>query len=243
VLDEAGVLAKFGVPPERIVDYLALVGDTVDNVPGVAKVGPKTAVKWLAQYGSLDNHLHLAPVRRLVGQNQRSRPDRPRHRNNQPRLLCRAHCRRFVVSHPGEACYIPLAHTAPGAPDQLPRDEVLAKLKPWLEAVDRRKVLQNAKYDQHIFANHDIALAGIVHDTMLESYVLESDKGHDLGQLAAAISDSPPLPMKNFAARVPSRSPSIRSISNAPPPTLPKMPTSRCASITPCILNSTGKAA
>jgi DNA polymerase-1 len=54
VLDEAGVLAKFGVPPERIVDYLALVGDTVDGVPGVAKVGPKTAVKWLTAYGSLD---------------------------------------------------------------------------------------------------------------------------------------------------------------------------------------------
>ena len=84
---------------------------------------------------------------------------------------------------PGEACYIPLAHTAPGAPDQLPRDEVLARLKPWLAAVDRKKVLQNAKYDQHVFANHGIALAGVTHDTMLQSYVLESDKGHDLGQL------------------------------------------------------------
>ena len=83
----------------------------------------------------------------------------------------------------GEACYIPLAHTAPGAPDQLPRDEVLARLKPWLSAVDRKKVLQNAKYDQHVFANHGIALAGVAHDTMLQSYVIESDKGHDLGQL------------------------------------------------------------
>lgn len=54
VLDEAGVKAKFGVPPERMVDYLTLVGDSVDNVPGVAKVGPKTAVKWLDAYGSLD---------------------------------------------------------------------------------------------------------------------------------------------------------------------------------------------
>ena len=84
---------------------------------------------------------------------------------------------------PGEACYIPLAHTAPGVADQLPRDEVLAKLKPWLEAADRKKVLQNAKYDQHVFANHGVALAGIAHDTMLQSYVIESDKGHDLGQL------------------------------------------------------------
>src|SRR5690606_5996825 len=53
-LDEAGVQAKFGVPPERIVDYLMLVGDTVDNIPGVNKVGPKTAAKWLAEYGSLE---------------------------------------------------------------------------------------------------------------------------------------------------------------------------------------------
>ena len=83
----------------------------------------------------------------------------------------------------GEACYIPLAHTAPGVADQLPRDEVLARLKPWLESATHRKVLQNAKYDQHVLANHGIALAGIAHDTMLQSYVIESDKGHDLGQL------------------------------------------------------------
>ena len=86
---------------------------------------------------------------------------------------------------PGEACYIPLAHTAPGVADQLPRDEVLAKLKPWLESATHKKVLQNAKYDQHVFANHGIALAGIAHDTMLQSYVIESDKGHDLGQLCS----------------------------------------------------------
>jgi DNA polymerase I len=83
----------------------------------------------------------------------------------------------------GEACYIPLAHNGPGVVDQLPREAVLARLKPWLEAVDRKKVLQNAKYDQHVFANHGITLAGIAHDTMLQSYVIESDKGHDLGQL------------------------------------------------------------
>ena len=86
---------------------------------------------------------------------------------------------------PGEACYIPLAHTAPGVADQLPRDEVLARLKPWLESAERKKVLQNAKYDQHVFANHGIALVGITHDTMLQSYVIESDKGHDLGQLCS----------------------------------------------------------
>ena len=86
---------------------------------------------------------------------------------------------------PGEACYIPLAHNGPGVAEQLPRDEVLAKLQPWLENANRKKVLQNAKYDQHVFANHRIALAGIAHDTMLQSYVIESDKGHDLGQLCS----------------------------------------------------------
>ncbi len=73
VLDEAGVLAKFGVPPERIVDYLSLVGDAVDNVPGVAKCGPKTAVKWLTQYGTLDNLLaHADEVGGAVGENLRA---------------------------------------------------------------------------------------------------------------------------------------------------------------------------
>ena len=85
---------------------------------------------------------------------------------------------------PGEAAYIPVAHNYPGAPDQLPREQVLARLKPWLEASNQAKLGQNLKYDQHVFANHDIALKGIVHDTLLQSYVLESDKGHDLEQLA-----------------------------------------------------------
>ena len=54
ILDEAGVEKKFGVRPERFIDYLTLIGDSIDNVPGVDKVGPKTAAKWIAQYGSLD---------------------------------------------------------------------------------------------------------------------------------------------------------------------------------------------
>ncbi|HEX9194954.1 MAG TPA: DNA polymerase I [Azonexus sp.] len=283
LLDEAGVAAKFGVPPARIVDYLALVGDPADGVPGVQKCGPKTAVKWLEQYGSLDGIIaHAGEIGGVVGQNLRDHLgflplgrklvtvacdlanlpapsaltttgrdietlrdlytryefrtwlrdlDAP---SNVPGTseaapanavlpgaipvayetvltwsqfdawLARieaaeltaldtettsldAFAARIVgislsVS-PGEACYIPLAHTAPGVADQLPRNEVLARLKPWLAAVDRKKVLQNAKYDQHVFANHGIALTGIAHDTMLQSYVIESDKGHDLGQL------------------------------------------------------------
>jgi DNA polymerase-1 len=289
LLDEAGVEAKFGVPPGKIVDYLALVGDTVDGVPGVAKCGPKTALKWLAQYGSLDEIVaHADEIGGVVGQNLRDHleflplgkrlvtvacdlPNLPApraltvtdHRDTETlrdlytRYEFRTWLRELdtpeattwpapeaelpgadessppreaiavnyetVLTWPqfdawlakieaaeltaldtettsldsfaarivgislsvkvGEACYIPLAHTAPGVADQLPRDEVLARLKPWLEAGDRKKLLQNAKYDQHVFANHGITLAGIAHDTMLQSYVIESDKGHDLGQL------------------------------------------------------------
>jgi DNA polymerase I len=285
LLDAAGVAAKFGVPPARIVDYLALVGDPVDGVPGVQKCGPKTAVKWLEQYGSLDGIIaHAGEIGGVVGQNLRDHLDfLPLGRklvtvacdlSNLPaptalttterdtealrELYGRFEFRTWLreldapadavasddpapspavlpgaipihyetvlnwlqfdawLAHihsaeltaldtettsldsftarivgislsvkAGEACYIPLAHTAPGVADQLPRDEVLTRLKPWLEAVDRKKVLQNAKYDQHVFANHGIALAGIAHDTMLQSYVLESDKGHDLGQLCS----------------------------------------------------------
>ncbi|MBS1129070.1 MAG: polymerase [Proteobacteria bacterium] len=286
LLDEAGVEAKFGVPPGKIVDYLALVGDTVDGVPGVAKCGPKTALKWLAQYGSLDEVVaHANEIGGVVGQNLRdhlgflplgkrlvtvacdlSNLPAPSTLTTTARdtatlreLYTRYQFRTWlgeidgpeaaaavparevsatpaaaptaaiavhyetVLSWPqfdawlakieaaeltaldtettsldsfaarivgislsvtlGEACYIPLAHTAPGVADQLPREEVLARLKSWLESANHKKVLQNAKYDQHVFANHGIALSGIAHDTMLQSYVIESDKGHDLGQL------------------------------------------------------------
>src|SRR5262249_10620040 len=71
-LDAGGVLAKFGVPPERIIDYLSLIGDTVDNVPGVDKVGPKTAVKWLQEHGSLDGVIAAAPsMKGAAGENLR----------------------------------------------------------------------------------------------------------------------------------------------------------------------------
>ena len=264
LLDEAAVVEKFGVPPSRIVDYLALVGDPVDGVPGVPKCGPKTAVKWLEQYGSLDGVIaHADEIGGVVGQNLRdhlgflplgrklvtvardlanlpppaalaaSPRDTDALRGLYGRYEFRTWLRELdapaadaVVTGPatagtplqgaipvsyetvltwpqfdswlarieaadltaldtettsldpfaarivgvslsvkaGEACYIPLAHTAPGAPDQLPRDQVLARLKPWLQAVDRRKVLQNAKYDQHVLANHGIALAGVAHE-------------------------------------------------------------------------------
>ena len=72
VLDEAGVVNKFGVPPDRIVDYLMLVGDTVDNVPGVTKVGPKTAAKWISEFGSIDKLVEGAEgIKGVAGSNLR----------------------------------------------------------------------------------------------------------------------------------------------------------------------------
>ena len=78
-----------------------------------------------------------------------------------------------LAVQPGEAAYIPLAHEGPDAPAQLPLDEVLARLKPWLQSASHKKLGQNIKYDRHVFANHGIDVAGYAHDTMLQSYVLE----------------------------------------------------------------------
>jgi DNA polymerase-1 len=89
-----------------------------------------------------------------------------------------------VSVKPGEAAYIPLAHAYPDAPPQLPLDEVLAKLKPWLEDPTKRKLGQHVKYDRHVFANHGIEVQGYAHDTMLQSYVLEVHKPHGLASLA-----------------------------------------------------------
>ena len=297
-LDDDGVLAKFGVPPSRIVDYLTLTGDTVDNVPGVSKCGPKTAVKWLGEYGDLDTLMARAgEVKGVVGENLRTALDflplgrrlvtiatdlslpesfdtlhwreqdksilaenyakwefktwlrelngeasspssssnasvrkdtkpvfatealqkiegtahRDRYEciltydaldrwiariNAAPLtafdtetdsldpLLARLVGMSFCVAE-GEAAYLPLTHRYPGAPVQLPLDNVLAKLKPWLESSDKPKLGQNLKYDMHILANHGIRLAGIVNDTLLESAAWESDKNHDLDSLAA----------------------------------------------------------
>jgi DNA polymerase-1 len=290
-LDPAGVAAKFGVPPERIVDYLALIGDTVDNVPGVAKVGPKTAVKWLDQYGSLDGIVaHADEIKGVAGENLRqhlgflplgrklvtvacdlelpaveltpANPDKDKlavlyaeldfktwlrelngeavekpgkasagstlavppeptfttatetDRSCYACILTEAQLtdwlqrldRAELVAldtettaldplqaklvgmsfciEPGQAAYLPLAHHYAGVPEQLRFDETLHRLKPWLESAHRRKVGQHLKYDRHVFANHGIRLAGIDDDTLLESYVLESDKAHELGSLA-----------------------------------------------------------
>ncbi|WP_298634827.1 DNA polymerase I [uncultured Thiobacillus sp.] len=279
-LDEAGVAVKFGVPPERIIDYLALVGDAVDNVPGVAKCGPKTAVKWLAEYGTLDNLLaHADAIKGVVGDNLRAARDwlpqaralitiktdvalpfdfddlvlgaRDRdalralferyefrtwlreldaaatgaaaapeqdcsgeHRAGYETILTESRLDAwiarleaapafaldtettslnamqaelvgvsFATAH-GEAAYLPLAHHYAGAPAQLDRTAVLARLKPLLENPDPRIIGQHLKYDRHIFANYGIALGGVIDDTLLQSYVLEAHQSHELGNLA-----------------------------------------------------------
>src|SRR5882672_1341686 len=298
-LDVEGVVAKFGVPPDRIIDYLTLVGDTVDNVPGVEKVGPKTAVKWIAEHGSLDGVIaNAANVNGAFGDNLRKALDwLPQGRRlvtvgtacdlsghvmdwpefqslalrdvdrdgllafyqrygfktlrkeletelagdaaiasdnggavgdlpqNPPTpalapidkhydtittfealdawiakieaasltaidtetdsldpMLARIVGISLSVT-PGEAAYIPLRHNYAGAPDQLPFDEVLARLRPWLTNPLARKLGQNIKYDAHVLANAGIEVQGYVHDTMLESYVLEAHKPHGLGNL------------------------------------------------------------
>jgi DNA polymerase-1 len=300
-LDEAGVLAKFGVPPSRIVDYLALIGDTVDNVPGVPKCGPKTAVKWLTEYDNLDGVMANADkISGVVGQNLRDwlgflplgrqlvtikcdvdlstelggsfdaltprdadkakladlfeiygfktwlreiKGDaavgdkiaaegnasslrsfapteaptelRALDRDGYETILTDAQLNNWLArlnSAPlaavdtetdsldpmqarivgisfavaeGDAAYLPLAHHYADAPAQLNFDAALAKLKPWLEDTSKPKVGQNLKYDQHVFANHGIALKGIAEDTLLQSYVLDSIERHNMDDLAA----------------------------------------------------------
>ncbi len=290
-MDRQGVMDKFGVAPEQIVDYLTLVGDTSDNIPGVPKVGPKTAAKWLQEYGSLDNLIaHADAVGGKVGENlrasleqiplskhlatihcdvelplgpdelKRGEPDVEALRELLARLeffnwlkqveagggqsnsphpsgsaplaslspegegtggaqyetvltesqldawlakLEQAELFAFDTETtsldymsaeivgvsfavtPGEAAYVPLAHHYLDAPQQLDRDAVLARLKPLLEDENKAKLGQHLKYDGHVLANHGIALAGIRHDTMLESYVLDSTATrHDMDSLA-----------------------------------------------------------
>ncbi|SHJ17672.1 DNA polymerase I [Cycloclasticus pugetii] len=283
-LDEEGVKEKFGVPPNMIIDYLALMGDTSDNIPGVPKVGPKTAAKWLNAYGSLDEIIARADeVKGKVGESLRDHLDAiPLSKelvtikcdvplDKAPADLIRTQpdteTLKEMVSHyefnswlkqlggtkastvaseqvdekplpakteltvetildeatfnqwlaklteaelfafdtetthldytkalvvgvsfaveAGHAAYVPLAHSYPGAPQQLSRQWVLDQLKPLLESESARKVGQNLKYDANVLANHGISLAGICHDTMLQSYVLNSTASrHNMDALA-----------------------------------------------------------
>lgn len=268
LLDEPGVLAKFGVAPHQMIDYLALVGDTSDNVPGVSKCGPKTAVKWLAGYQTVENlmtHAHeiggkigdylregldqLALSKQLVTINtavelpvtldelvlqpvnrdelislvtefefkfwlnellslEPSQPTTPQDNSFEFELIttesafnrllsqlqtCSLMCidtettslnsleaqlvgLSFTLDekHP---VYIPLAHDEDSP--QLNRDMVLTKLKPILEDIRIAKLGQNLKYDYGVLSNYGIRMQGIRFDTMLESYLLNSNQGRN----------------------------------------------------------------
>jgi DNA polymerase-1 len=294
-LDVAGVREKFGVGPEQIVDYLALIGDSVDNIPGVEKVGPKTAAKWIAEHGSLEGVIAAAAgIKGVVGDNLRRALDwLPQGRRlvtvqtdcdlsghvmgwpefdalaladiDVPRMLdfyerygfkalkreleqsarsarargtpsdlapseatvpAEAIATRYetIVTQDaletwlarlegaplvaidtetdgldpiratliglsfsiaaGEAAYVPLRHAYAGAPEQLDIGRVLARLKPWLENPAAPKVGWNTKFDRHVFASEGIEVQGYLHDTLLESYVIEAHRPHSLESLA-----------------------------------------------------------
>ena len=275
-LDRDGVKNKFDVYPEQIVDYLALVGDSSDNIPGVPKVGAKTAAKWLNQYPSADEIVaHGDDIKGAVGQSLRDNVEKLRLsqslaairkdldldltiddltaaeadtdalRKLYSRYELRSLLRQLdegadesaapaetkegnyetvltweafdrwhekvlaakltafdtetnsldymeaeivglsLAVDDGEACYIPVAHDYPGAPDQLPRVDVLDKLTGFLQDDDSKKVGHHLKYDAHILRRYDIALAGMQFDSMLESYVLNSvATRHDMDSVA-----------------------------------------------------------
>ena len=291
--DIQGVIDKYGVRPERIRDYLALMGDKVDNIPGVPKVGPKTAVKWLTEYDSLEEVMENADkFKGKIGENLRasleflplsyelvtikcdldldcspefilfneqntqklvelyqkyglrtrlsklqSESDVPLDISSSPTknvkeseiaipdvpdikevdyqtILTEEQLDEWIAKlkvaklfafdtettslaymnaqivgmsfciDAGIAAYLPLAHDYVGAPQQLNFDETLAKLKPLLEDPTALKVGQNLKYDRSVLLNHDIELKGIRHDTLLESYILDSvSSRHDMDTL------------------------------------------------------------
>ncbi|HIN13160.1 MAG TPA: DNA polymerase I [Gammaproteobacteria bacterium] len=271
--DRSGVIEKFGLPPEQIIDFLTLSGDASDNIPGVPTVGPKTAVKWLQQYSSLAGVIeHAEEISGKVGEALRKSIPRLNLYQQLATIDCsleldctvddlvireskddelfaqfknlglHALIKQFSIEEPitkirrdtvyqgiltnkelealldrlsraeiaaidtettslnymqaeivgisvaivsNEAYYIPLMHEYDGVPNQLDREYVLQKLKPWLEDKEAKKIGHNLKYDSHIFANHGIELNGTDFDSMLESYVLNSTATrHNLNAVA-----------------------------------------------------------
>ncbi len=301
---DAAVMEKFGVRADQIVDLLALMGDAVDNVPGVEKCGPKTAAKWLAEYQHLDGVMAAAPTMKgKIGENLRAALERlplnrelvtirtdvplevsaqtlPLREPDVPSLselylrygftqalkelggpvpapaaasdapvslrgtaagyaratpddavvpvdpalsapgeyemvlttgqleawvqrLADAELISFdtetdaldamranlvgisLAVEPGRAAYIPVGHDYPGAPAQLPREQVLEALRPALEDPAKKKLGQHGKYDLHVLRRHGVNLQGYHDDTMLESFVLNSTATrHDMDSLA-----------------------------------------------------------
>lgn len=302
---DAAVMEKFGVRADQIIDLLALMGDAVDNVPGVEKCGPKTAAKWLAEYQHLDGVMAAAPAMKgKIGENLRAALERlPLNRElvtirtdvqldaspttlalreqDVPELtelytrygftqalkelgapvpapvaaseatpslrgtaagfargsveapaagtldpalsapgeyetvltaeqlqawverlqqadlisfdtetdaLDAMRARLVGISlavEPGRAAYIPVGHDYPGAPAQLPMQQVLDALRPALQDPAKKKLGQHGKYDLHVLRRHGVAVQGYHDDTMLESFVLNSTATrHDMDSLA-----------------------------------------------------------
>jgi DNA polymerase-1 len=297
-MNETGVVEKFQVRADQIIDYLALMGDSSDNIPGVPKVGPKTAAKWIAEYGDLKGVIaHADDIQGKVGENLRdslgflpmsyelatikldcetgiaiddlepaqsdpaaladyyqefgftrwydelqaaSKPAPAAANSSAVKALkssyeCVLEQARFddwlqrlrqadeftidtettsidymhaelvgisLCLQVGEACYIPLAHSYEDAPRQLDKAQVLAALKPVLEDPAIGKIGQNIKYDAHIFISEGIRMRGIAHDTMLESYVLNSTASrHNMDALAKFYLDRDTIHFEDIAGK------------------------------------------
>ncbi|MDE3208918.1 MAG: DNA polymerase I, partial [Pseudomonadota bacterium] len=275
-LDETGVEKKFGVPPSKIIDFLTLTGDKIDNIPGVDKCGPKTAIKWLNQYETLENITRQADnIQGQIGENLRLAlkwlplskklvtikcdldlgvsPDQLTYqepdRTTLDKLFQQAGFKSWIIPQvspesspeislanrphrhyetitsitrliewiklieekkyfcvdtetnslrpmdakivgfslsviPHQAAYVPLAHIPRDPNTQLSVKEALDLLKPVLENPNIGKIGQNLKYDRHVFMNYGIKPEGIVHDTMLQSYVLEPHHTHNMDDLS-----------------------------------------------------------
>lgn len=307
-MDIEGVKEKFGLPPEHIIDFLALMGDKVDNIPGVPGVGEKTALSLLQNLGSLkDIYANLEAVRELDFRGAKKMPEKLAENKNMAELsyeLATIKCdveldieveqlkhqpqdrealltlfkqfefRSWIAElesgsadqtvtsgsavikndttaeqdyqcildkkdwqtwlkklqdadlfafdtettsliyldarivgvsfavKPGEAAYLPLNHDYAGAPQQLDYEEVMKDLKPLLEDPTKLKLGQNLKYDRHVLLNHGIDLKGIAHDTMLESYVLDSTATrHDMDSLAKKYLDRDTIHFEDIAGK------------------------------------------
>ena len=288
LMDHEGVIAKFGVRPDQIIDYLALVGDTSDNIPGVPKCGPKTAVKWLAEYGSLEGVIENSDaVKGKVGDYLRDSVDilplsyqlatikldvemdcsidelviSDQDESSLREIYTEFEFKQWIDElgaddssvrverkyeiilseerfdywlnrladssefafntetsrldymdadlvgisfslNINEAIYIPLSHSYQGAPEQLDRNTVVTRLKSVLENPDITKIGHNVKYDMSVLARYGIDLNAIGHDTMLESYVLNSIASkHNLDDLALKYLGTATIPYEEVAGK------------------------------------------
>ncbi len=283
------VVEKFGVPAERIIDYLALIGDTADNIPGINKVGPKTAVKWLAQYESVENIIaHADEFKGKVGEYLREGLEqlpisyqlativcdveldeapndlqlKPADTESLKNLYSEFELKTWLTElggasaapattvetdyqtilrqadfdswltqlkqadefafdtettslnymqarvvgvsfsvEPGKAAYVPFGHDYEDAPQQLSEDAVLGGLKSLLEDPDIKKLGQNLKYDAHVLENHGIKMQGISNDTLLQSYVLDSTKRHDMDSMASRFLNHSTIHFEDIAGK------------------------------------------